>query len=573
MQFTIEVNNRKIIAEKGETILSALNRNGIRIPTLCRMKDFSPTGACRICVVEVEGRDSLVTACSQPVEEWMKIMTHSPRVIRARKTNVELLLSNHPDECLYCDRNLNCELQKLAQELNIIERRIRGKKIRMRLDQSSYSVVRELSKCILCGRCVRVCEELVTVSTLHFLYRGNRIHVGTALDKDLNFSSCINCGQCVLVCPTGSLHEKHNFPDVLEHLTRQDITKAVQYSAAVPYAISEILGMKYNREFDRVLNSVLRKMGFDLVINTGFATDLLIHELSVNILSNRENGVKGPVYLSACPAWIKYAEQFRPGVLTSMSVMKCPQQIAGALMKTVIAEKRKIEPENFFSVSITPCLAMKYESHRDGMTRKGVSDVDAVLTVMELARLIRLFGIDVLNAGEEPADEPMSMRSSSALLAEVSGGYTEGVIRSMYHLRSQKIPERALFRKLRLGNEFRELTIDIGNESFSFAVVDGLTALESLDKAIAAGRNFDMVEVMVCPGGCINGGGLSFSSSREIIKNRARLIYQTEEAEAIQIASKSPALLSFHEEMHCLKPGGTSSEIFSTSFTRREALL
>jgi NADP-reducing hydrogenase subunit HndD len=222
MLFTIQVNNKKIKAEKGETILSALNRNGIIIPTLCRMKDFTPTGACRMCVVEVEGRERLVTACSQPVEEWMIIKTHSPRVIRARKTIVELLLSKHPDDCLYCDRNLNCELQKLSEELNIRDRRIKGRKIKPRLDQSSPSIVRELSKCILCGRCIRVCEEVITASTLDFINKGQETHVGTTLDKDFNFSSCINCGQCVQLCPTGALHEKHNLTEVQEYLSKPE---------------------------------------------------------------------------------------------------------------------------------------------------------------------------------------------------------------------------------------------------------------------------------------------------------------------------------------------------------------
>jgi NADH dehydrogenase/NADH:ubiquinone oxidoreductase subunit G len=275
MLFTIQVNNRKIKAEKGETILSALNRHGIIIPTLCRMKEFTPTGACRMCVVEVEGRDRLVTACSQPVEEWMKIKTHSPRVITARKTIVELLLSNHPDDCLYCDRNLNCELQRLSEELNIRERRIKGKKAKQRLDQSG-SIVRELAKCILCGRCVRVCEEIITSTSLDFINRGKQTHIGAAMDKDFNFSSCIQCGQCVLVCPTGALHEKHNITEVQEYLNKQEIIKAIQYSPLVSSGIAEELGIKYSREFDKNLNAILRKIGFDKVFTTGTGTDICI---------------------------------------------------------------------------------------------------------------------------------------------------------------------------------------------------------------------------------------------------------------------------------------------------------
>ncbi|MBE0675695.1 MAG: (2Fe-2S)-binding protein [Bacteroidales bacterium] len=573
MQFTIEVNNRKIFADKGETILSALNRNGILIPTLCRMKEFTPTGACRMCVVEVEGRDRLVTACSQPVEEWMKIRTHSPRVIRARKTIVELLLSNHPDDCLYCDRNLNCELQKLAEELNITERRIKGRKVKLRLDQSSPAIVRELSKCILCGRCVRVCEEMVTATTLDFLNRGRKTQIGTAMNRDFNFSSCINCGQCVLVCPTGALHEKHNIAEVMENLSKPELTRVIQYSPAVPFALADSLGLKYTRDFDRIINSVLRKIGFELIYNTGFATDLYIHEMAGSVIENHAGDAPKPIYVSACPAWVKYAEQFTPGLIDSISPLKSPQQIAGSLIKSFIPERKGINADNIFSVSVTPCIAMKFEARRDGMTRKGVSDVDAVLTVMELARLVRLFGIDITSSAEEAADDPMGMRSASALLTEVSGGYTEAVVRSLLFMKNVNTNDRALFRKVRSGSGFREVSVSAAGEEYNFAVVDGLTALQKLNNQIAAGKRYDMIEIMVCPGGCVNGGGLSFSSTREIIRNRAKFIYQTEEAEAVSVASKSPALLSFYEDLGKSGEELSGKSLFHTRYIRRDVLL
>src|SRR5512133_250869 len=381
MLFTIHVNNKKIKAEKGETILSALNRNGIIIPTLCRMKDFSPTGACRMCVVEVEGRDRLVTACSQPVEEWMKIRTHSPRVITARKTIVELLLSNHPDNCLYCDRNLSCELQRLSEELNIRERRIPSRKIKMRLDQSSPAIVRELSKCILCGRCVRVCEEVVTANSLDFINKGRETHVGAALDKDFNFSSCVHCGQCVLTCPTGALHEKHNITEVQDYLNKPGIIKAIQYTSMVVYGIAEELGMKYHKDFDKILNAILRKIGFDKIFKTGTGTDICISEITTQLSERIDRGEGKPLYISACPSWVKYAEQFLPSIIPQISTVKSPQQITGALIKTIVADQMKAKPEEIFSVSATPCMAMKYEARRDVMTRKGMSDVDSVLTV------------------------------------------------------------------------------------------------------------------------------------------------------------------------------------------------
>jgi len=573
MLFTIQVNNKKIKAEKGETILSALNRNGIIIPTLCRMKDFTPTGACRMCVVEVEGRDRLVTACSQPVEEWMKIKTHSPRVIQARKTIVELLLSNHPDDCLYCDRNLNCELQRLAEELNIRERRIRGKKIKPRLDQSSPAIVRELSKCILCGRCVRVCEEVITSTSLDFINKGKETHVGAAMDRDFNFSSCIHCGQCVLVCPTGALHEKHNITEVQDYLHKSEIVKVIQYSSMVVYGIAEELGMKYTRDFDQILNAILRKIGFDKVYKTGTGTDVCITEIVSQLNERIEDKTDTPLYISACPAWVKFAEQFMPSILPLMSTVKSPQQITGVLIKTLVAGQLGVKPEEIYSVSATPCMAMKFEARRDGMMRKGISDVDSVLTVRELARLIRLYGIDTSNVEHEPADEPLAGRSSAAILAEVSGGIAEGVIRSLHFRKMKKEPDKLIFKKLRSGGNFRESIIPIGETEIRVAVVDGLTGLEKLKNSLASGKKYDLIEVMTCPGGCVHGAGLTFNTSKDDIKSRAKLVYQSDDSEAINLPCKSASLINLYDKLLKENSDISDKKIFYTHFEKRNVLL
>ncbi|HNY51939.1 MAG TPA: [Fe-Fe] hydrogenase large subunit C-terminal domain-containing protein [Bacteroidales bacterium] len=573
MLFTIQVNNKKIKAQKGETILSALNRNGIMIPTLCRIKEFTPTGACRICVVEVEGRDRLVTACSQPVEEWMKIKTHSPRVITARKTIVELLLSNHPGDCLYCDRNLYCELQRLAEALNIRERRIKGKKTKQRLDQSSPAIVRELAKCILCGRCVRVCEELITCTSLDFINRGRLTHIGAAMDKDFNFSSCIHCGQCVLVCPTGALHEKHNITEVQEYLNKQDMVKAIQYSPAVATGIAEELGIRNARDFDKSLNAILRKIGFDKIYSTGVGTDICVTEIVNTMMEKEGENPPQPLYISACPAWVKYAEQFTPSILPSLSKVKSPQQITGVLVKTLVAGQLKVKPEQIFSVSVSPCIAMKYEARRDGMMRKGISDVDSVMTVRELARLIRLNGIDVTNIEREAADEPLSGRSSSAVLAEVSGGLAESVIRLLYFKKTGREIDRQEFRKLRLSGIFREAVFKIEDREIRVAVVDGLNGLEKLRSAQASGTFYDLVEVMTCQGGCIHGAGLPFVMSKEDLKARAKIVYQTDDSEAISLPCKSPTLINLYEKL--LKENAEISDkrIFFTHFEKRDVLL
>jgi iron-only hydrogenase group A len=573
MLFTIQVNNKKIKAEKGETILSALNRNGIIIPTLCRMKEFTPTGACRMCVVEVEGHDRLVTACSHPVEEWMKIKTHTPRVIMARKTIVELLLSNHPDDCLYCVRNLNCELQRLSEELSIRERRIRGKKIKPRLDQSSPAIVRELSKCILCGRCVRVCEEVITATSLDFINKGRETHVGAAMDRDFNFSSCIHCGQCVLVCPTGALHEKHTLTEVQDYLNKPDIIKAIQYSPMVTVGIAGELGMRYTREFDKILNAILRKIGFDKVFTTGTGTDVCITEITEQLSEKIENKIDTPIYISACPAWVKYAEQFIPSVLPLLSTVKSPQQITGVLIKTLVAGQAGAKPEEVFSVSVTPCIAMKFEARRNGMMRKGISDVDSVLTVRELARLIRLYGIDVTNIDHEPADEPLAGRSSAAVLAEVSGGLAEGVIRSFYYQKIRREADKQLFKKLRSGGSFREASFEVGESEVTVAVVDGLTGLEKLKTAIASGKKFDLIEVMTCPGGCVHGAGMPFSRSKDEIRSRSKLVYDADNTEAINLPCKSPVLINLYEKHLKENSDITDRKIFHTHFEKRNVLL
>jgi iron-only hydrogenase group A len=571
MQFTIEVNNKSIKAEKGETILSALNRNGIMIPTLCRMQEFTPTGACRMCVVEVEGRDRLVTACSAPVEEWMKIQTHSPRVIRARKTIVELLLSNHPDDCLYCERNLDCELQKLSDQLQVRERRIKGSRIRPRRDQSSPAIVRELSKCILCGRCIRVCEEVVTATSVDFIGRGRATHVGPAMDRDFNFSSCIHCGQCVLVCPTGALHEKHYISEVQDQLSKNDVTRVIQYSPLVPYALAEELGVKYSRDFDRMLNAALRKTGFDRVFLSGAGTDILIKELADEVAAARKQNTGRSLIVPACPGWVKYCEQFSPEMLPYLSTLKTPQQISGAVIKSVVPVTE--QKPRIYAVSVTPCTAMKFEARRDSMTRKGISDIDTVLTVRELARLIILYGIDITNIDPEPADEPMSQRSSAALLAETSGGIAESVIRLLSAMAGGREPDRQAVRKLRSAGSFREAVFTAGEETYSVAVVDGLRGFEKLRQMLEAGAVYDLVEVMACPGGCVNGGGMIPAGSREAVRQRSRFIYQSDEQEAVRDPGQSASVATLYGTVFENCAELKDRQLFHTHFVRREVLL
>jgi iron-only hydrogenase group A len=505
------------------------------------------------------------------VEEWMKIKTHSPRVIRARKTIVELLLSNHPDDCLYCDRNLDCELQRLSDEMQVRERRIRGSKIKPRRDQSSPAIVRELSKCILCGRCLRVCEEVVTATSIDFIGRGRYTHVGPAMDRDFNFSSCIHCGQCVLVCPTGALHEKHYLSEVQEQLSKSDVTRVIQYSPLVPYALAEELGVKYNRDFDRLLNAALRKTGFDKVYLSGTGTDILITELTNAIIDSEDKPDRKTLIVSACPAWVKYCEQFTPELLPMLSTLKTPQQISGAIIKSVVPVTG--DKPRLYTVSVTPCTAMKFEARRDSMTRKGISDIDTVLTVRELARLIVLYGIDISNIDPEPADEPMELRSSASLLAESAGGITESVLRSLAARKGEKEADRPAVKKLRNTGNFRETMVTIGGRSYSVAVVDGLKGLAKINQLVEAGAKYDLVEVMACPGGCVNGGGMLPAGSKEAVRQRSRFIWQTDDQEAVRGPEQSASVSDLYGRVFEQFPELADRQLFHTHFSKRDVLL
>ncbi len=574
MQFNIEVNNRTIEARKGETILSALYRNGIKVPTLCNMKDLSPTGACRICVVEVEGKEHLVTSCSYPVEESMRIKTHSPRVVKARKTLVELLLSNHPDDCLYCERNGCCELQGLAIDLNIRERRISGTKGRHKLDLSSPSIVRDPAKCILCGRCVRVCEEIQSVSTLEFLNRGSKTIVGTAMARDLNFSSCINCGRCVMACPTGALHEHSYMDEVLDSLNNPSLKVVVQYGPAVTVSLAEEFGIKPGKDMSGVINAALRKIGFSYIFDTSFAADIAVMETVDTIMQRLESDEGFPLISSCCPAWIKYAEQFYPEALPFISTCKSPQQMLGSIIKYYFAPEQGINPNSIYSVAVMPCLAKKFEAQREEMTHKTISDVDVVLTTRELSRLIQLYGIDIHNLEPQTADSPFGMRSSAGKLFGTSGGVTEAILRTLHYKMTGKELQSSKLQDLRMVNGIKEVSIKIGGREFKVLIVNGLNGIEKLmDGILNKTINAHFIEVMACPGGCVNGGGQPFKSGEKDVKARIRTLYDIDDIDSLKTAHKNQLVSELYEK-YLEKPGSEKAmKNLHTCYTKRDVLL
>ncbi len=574
MLIEIDVNNKKIQAKKGETILETLNRNSIKVPTLCRMEGFTPTGACRMCVVEAEGKSGLIPSCSHPVEESMKIKTHSPRVIQSRKMLVELLLSNHPDDCLYCVSNGKCELQDLAVELNVRERRISGEKTKAKIDQSSPGIVKDFAKCILCGRCVRVCEEVIDVSTFDFYKRGNMTSITTSMNKDLNFSNCINCGQCVLVCPTGALFEKTNFDIVLQMLNSKDTTVVAQYSPSLSVSLADELGLKQGRDVNGILNAILKRIGFAKVFATAFAADLAISEQSAELADRITNDQNLPMLSSCCPAWIKQMEQSHPDMIDLVSTTKSPQQIMGTLVKSCFAQKEEIQTENIFSVAIMPCTAKKFEAQREEMTHKGISDIDAVLTTRELLKLIKLFGIDVHSIDEEMPDSPFNTRSSAGKMIAVSGGLAESLVRTLNYKLTGKELSNLKIPKLRGFKEYREHFLKIENYNIGIAVVNGLKAANKLMAEIRDGKsNIHFVEIMACPGGCINGGGQPICNDIKILKNRSKQIYDMDDKEAIKVAHKNSKVINLYDEFLGESLSSKCIKQLHTKYTKREVLL
>lgn len=574
MNFPIEVNNKTIMAHRGETILEALERNGIKVPTLCHMPGLNPTGSCRMCVVEVEGKPNLITACSYPVDEWMKIKTHSPRVVNARKTNVELLLSNHPDDCLYCERNGNCELQLFAEQLNVRERRFIGKKNKYKTDPSGSSIVRDPAKCIVCGRCVRTCDEIVGVTTLGFIGRGNQTIIGPSFNKQLNLSSCIACGQCIVACPTGALHEKRHSGDLQNALHNPKKHVVAQYSPTIAISLGEEFNLKPGREINGILNAALRKVGFDKVFDTAFGADLYLIQLAAEFEQRLNEGGKFPLFSSDCPAWIKYMEQWHSEMIPYISTCKSPQQMLGAIINSYYADTYHIKTDELYTVSGMPCTAKKFEAQREQLTHKGISDVDAVLTTRELAQFIKLNGIELQQNDPELADYPFHVRSSAGKLMSVAGGQTEALIRTLWFRLTGSDLKQPRISQMRVTKDYREVKIKMGKHLLGFAAVNSISLAHKLIDEIKAGReDLHFVEVMVCPGGCINGGGQPIRKAQNALKMRQKAVYDLDEKDPIPFAHKNPGIISLYNDFLISPDSKIARELLHTSYKKREVPL
>ncbi len=510
MSFNIQVNNKPVEVHEGEILLNALRRNGIKIPTLCYMHGFTPSGACRLCVVEIDGKRDLVTSCAYPVEPEMVVKTNSARVIKARKSLVEMLLSNHPDDCLYCERNGNCELQWLAEEMNIKERKYFSSKRSDKRDHSSPSVYRDPAKCILCSRCVRVCEEVQLVTAIEFISRADKTSVNSAFSKGLNISSCINCGQCIMVCPTGALVDISHIEKVQSALASDKKYPVAFLSPAFVASVSDHFNLKPSDKPAGLIIAALKNMGFRKVYDLGWAVDMNIHlEASLLLERSKKKDTVTPLFSSCCPAWIKYAEEFVPEMISDISTVKSPQQLMGYIVKNhekAEAEKKK---QQLYTVSLMACVANKFEGSREGNTRKGESEVDATLTIREFLKMLRSYGINLLRFDPVIADNPFDHSSAAGYQVSYSGGKAEAVAMHLNHLINGEKKNGPKFTPPKNPGSKKEVKLSIGKQEFGFAWVSGIgEAQKYFDQLVTEKRkDIHYVEVMACPGGCAGGGG------------------------------------------------------------------
>lgn len=571
MEINLEINNKKVTADKGETILDVCKRMGVKIPTLCHIKETFPTGACRMCVVENVNTGKLITSCSYPAEEGMKILTHSNRVAESRKVLVELLLSNHPDDCLYCVRNTNCELQTLSADLGVRERRIMGVKNLKNLDHTGASLVRDPAKCILCGRCVDACDRIMGVNAIDFINRGSKSEIAVAFNKGLNTSSCINCGRCIMVCPTGALYEKNHYSQIMEALDNPKKHVVVQYAPSISVTMAEEIGLPPGTDVYGILNSTLRKMGFDTVFDGAFSADLTIMEEGSELIHRIQNGGKLPMFTSCCPAWVKYIEEFAPDLLDHLSSAKSPMQMMGAMIKTYWAEKKGINPENIYSVGIMPCIAKKFEAQRVEMTHRGVTDVDAVLTTRELVGLMKIYGIDINSLEPECSDTTMGIRSSAGKIFGAAGGVMEAAVRTAHKLITGEEMPNLRIEALRGFEPVKRTTVKIGDLDLNLAAVNGLAGVRQIIDDIRSGKNdLHFIEVMACPGGCINGGGQPLAVKEENIRKRMASLYTIDSTETLRTSHSNPEIQQIYKEYLGEPLSERSHHLLHTHYEHRE---
>lgn len=571
---TLTINNKKVEIEKGSTILEAAELVDIKIPTLCHLHLHgnieNKPASCRVCVVEVEGRRNLAPACDTPVSEGMVVYTNSVRAVKARRTVVELLLSNHPQDCLICEKNGNCELQKMAADMGIHRITYTGDRSTFKRDTSSHSIVRDLDKCILCRRCEAACDQLQTVHVLSALNRGFGTIVSPAFGDPMMESNCTFCGQCVSVCPTGALTEVNNTEKVWNVLNDKSKYVIVQTAPAVRAALAEEFGLELGKATTGKMVAALRAMGFDKVFDTDFGADLTIMEEAAEFIDRIQNGGRLPMLTSCCPGWVKFFEYEFPDLLDVPSTCKSPQQMFGAIAKTYYADKMKIDRKDLVVVSLMPCLAKKYEANRPEMK----DDVDIVISTREFIKMIKEAGINFDHLEDEAFDSVLGESTGAAVIFGVTGGVMEAALRTAYEWITGETLKQVEFQSIRGLDDIKEATIKIKDMEVKAAVASGLgNARKILEKIRAGEADYQIIEIMACPGGCINGGGQPLTFTRrnhDILTNRMESIYGEDRNKKLRKSHENPEIIKLYEEFLGKPNSHKAHELLHTSYTKRE---
>jgi NADH-quinone oxidoreductase subunit G len=552
---SVKINGVNVEVEKGTSILDAAKKLNINLPTLCHMymvdgKTRNCKGTCRVCVVEVEGWHGLVPACATEVGEGMSIKTNSLKAIRARRTIVELLLSNHPKDCLNCDKNMNCELQKLASDLGVDENKYEGEKVKFDLDVSD-GFVRDREKCILCRRCVTACNDIQKVHAITVANRGFGTNISTFSNDSINETNCTYCGQCVAVCPTGALREKSDYKKVWEILDDNNKYVVVQIAPAVRSALAEEFGLEPGELSTGKIVTALKLLSFDSVFDTNFAADLTIMEEANEFIERFTLGENLPLITSCCPAWINYAESNYYDNLNLVSSCKSPQQMFGAIAKNYLPQELSIKRENLAVVSIMPCIAKKHEANRKEMQEiDGIKDVDLVITTRELAKIIKEAGIDIVNLHDSEFDNPLGISSGAGTIFGTSGGVMEAALRTAYEWITGKELEKIDFENVRGLEGIKEAKVDLNGKEVNVAVVSSLgNAKKIMDEIKYGNSKYHFIEVMACPGGCIDGGGQPFiKSNRDVLKKRMNAIYNEDKNKVIRKSHENPMIQKVYKD-------------------------